>query len=813
MNIYLENKKNIKPYTLVESYQKSHTTFLLNNEDVIKKYCVDDWYFRQLKYKIQQFNKGEQQIQYTQNKDEHKSKYYDRWYGKGSQQIPAEIRKFIQGENVVDIDIVNSCCVVLLGITSTYLINNKYLKKYVKNRQKVIDDFYDGDKDKCKKFINCCLFSDSSYSNNEFEKYMIDEMKQIKIDLSKHDNFEEIFEYNKQLDEKKLLEKPTKEDGTLRKPNVYGCFICDIYSIYETNIIWKAMEYYKKVTGDDILVQQHDGFQCTKNDKFKIEDLNNYINDCMRFKVDFIFKSNKSEISMEQEPEKVKIKVKKQKIDEEKTDEETTDEEVIEESINYYISIDDLETPINLSNTIKKELSKNLVYCYEKWFMKQNNLWILVKEPSSVVIETINIFIDYSINSVSNQIIKEQNTDKKEILRKSIENYRKQQKKIDSSSYYSQLLKHLKTKLLDNSFMHKLDNYPYMLCFNNGVFNMMTNKFTNNFRQCPYITKTINYDYEEAQPKDKENVIEIIKKICNCNDEHLHYYLSCLSYSITGDASKEQSIFFCIGNKGANGKTLLLNALSEHVLKGFVNKIDRKAFQEGYEKKHKHLMDFRTNRILYIEELAKKKQLDIETLKEVADGHSLSNEIMFGTKEDINIMAKLFCLGNHTPNIEDDGGTSRRIRQLEFTSEFKDGVEDDFDKRIFKKDKSMGDKLGGIYKLALLNILLEYAHDYYKEKQLKKEPSEFIQAKNETLEVNNVFKSWFNDNCEVGDEYKVGKDELIKATKISFKELKDELKRMDFKYNKDKMINKKKGLFEGFRIKKEECLIEENDDM
>jgi len=93
---------------------------------------------------------------------------------------------------------------------------------------------------------------------------------------------------------------------------------------------------------------------------------------------------------------------------------------------------------------------------------------------------------------------------------------------------------------------------------------------------------------------------------------------------------------------------------------------------------------------------------------------------------------------------------------------------------------------------------------------LKEEPEEFIQAKNETMEVNNVFKTWFNDNCVIGAEYKIGKDELMKESKLTIKELRDELKRMDFKYNKDKMLNRKKGVWAGFKIKREE--VEDDSD-
>ena len=50
--------------------------------------------------------------------------------------------------------------------------------------------------------------------------------------------------------------------------------------------------------------------------------------------------------------------------------------------------------------------------------------------------------------------------------------------------------------------------------------------------------------------------------MCNCNQEHLEYYLSILGYSLIGDSSKEKSMYFLIGTKGNNGKTIILDAIS-----------------------------------------------------------------------------------------------------------------------------------------------------------------------------------------------------------------------------------------------------------
>ena len=281
-----------------------------------------------------------------------------------------------------------------------------------------------------------------------------------------------------------------------------------------------------------------------------------------------------------------KIKVIDTGKEDDKTDEETDEE--TKEKKNYFITVDDLENNLQLSKIIKNELFENLKYCNETWHLKQHPLWITVKEPSSIVIETINKYVDYSISSVSTQILTEKNEENKEKLRKSIEKYRKLQKSIDSSSTYSMILKHLKTQLLDKTFIEKLDNYPYFMCFTNGVFNMKTNKFTENFKQCPYITCTINYDYEEAEEEHTDFMYEVIKKICNYNNEHMHYYLSILGQSITGDAEKEKSLYFLVGLKGNNGKTLILDALAKDVMPCHASKIDRKTFEIGYSKAHKH---------------------------------------------------------------------------------------------------------------------------------------------------------------------------------------------------------------------------------
>lgn len=789
MDILEANQKlTTESYICVEDYGtdgQNRIKYLLDDTNIIKKYCTnkmnvyDDVYCTSVINKLQKYTDGKINACYKPaKKDDSKSIYFNRMYsGTGMQQAPREIRKFIQGMDIIDVDIINSCPSVLLGITNNENINNPYLNDYVQNRQSIIDKYYNGNKDKCKLFIQCCLFSDQAYTNNNFETNLFNEVCEIKKQLKKIKKYSLIYFENKQKKNK----------------NRYGCFLMDIYTIYETNIIWQAMSYYEQMTKRDVMVQQHDGFQAYKDDKFKIHELNKFISKTIGFNIEFCCKSNESEILMN---------VK---------EEDNEDDEENEETINYFVPLNILESSLKLTDVIKKDLINKLVYCSERWYMKQRHLWIVVKEPSSMIIETINKYIDHSINQISNKIITEKGDEKKEELRKQIKAYQKLQKQIDSSSTYSMILKHLKTKLLNNKFSEKLDCCPYYICFNNGVYDIKNKKFINNFKKCKNITQTIDYAYQEAKKEDEDFMYDVIKKICNYNEEHMHYYLSILGYCLTGDASLEKSLYFLVGLKGDNGKTLILDALCKDVLGCYASKIERKTFEIGYSKVHKHLATFKTSRIVYVEELSK-NNLNVELLKEIGDGKTIENEVMYGTSENINIMGKLICISQHTPSFASDGGMQNRYEQLEFNSSFKDNVENDYDKKIFLKDKFLADKIGTTYKYALLNILLKYSYEYSIDKKLKQKPHEFIEATNETLETNSGFKMWFADNCQIGEDFKIGKEELMTCSKMDFKTLKDELKKMDFIYDKNKMFNKKRGIWEGFKIKISDEDINEDSD-
>ena len=475
---------------------------------------------------------------------------------------------------------------------------------------------------------------------------------------------------------------------------------------------------------------------------------------------------------------------------------------------NLFISIKDLEQgSFDVCRVIKSTIERVLKYCNDKWivFNKHTGLWSVIKEPSFYIQEVIRKYIDSSLLFYMKKIETIEDEKEQDLLRKKVKQYTEYYNKVSKKGFVAECRDILKSTIMDNEFSNKLDSIKYKLAFKNGVLDLKTMKFRNKIEYDDYITDTLPHQYTGERQNDNEKyVLEQIKKICNYNDKHLEYYLSVLGYSLLGDAEKEKAIYYLVGQKGNNGKTLILDVLSS-ILPTYCYKVDSKVLEENYSKKHKLVTSFKGKRIIWCDEFDKKARVDVKMLKEIADGKTINNEVMYGTNEIININAKMFMVSNHTPTFDSDGGSNNRYRQLQFNSHFhKDYDEDNHDTLTFKIDINLADKLKNDYATDIINILIEYAHNYC-QRGMVDMPDEYKVATEETLESHNKFQSWFDDNCEISSVYKTSKKELMeRLPKTTLKDLKDELIRLGYKYEsqKDTTINgkKHKGLWFGFRI-------------
>jgi len=106
------------------------------------------------------------------------------------------------------------------------------------------------------------------------------------------------------------------------------------------------------------------------------------------------------------------------------------------------------------------------------------------------------------------------------------------------------LIMHLQCFLKDNEFIYKLDDIKNFIVFKNGLYNIKKNVFEEGIKNTDYLIETIPYSFNDSNDEDKQKVRDIIYEICNCNEEHLEYYLSILGFSMIGDPEKEKSMYF-----------------------------------------------------------------------------------------------------------------------------------------------------------------------------------------------------------------------------------------------------------------------------
>lgn len=454
-----------------------------------------------------------------------------------------------------------------------------------------------------------------------------------------------------------------------------------------------------------------------------------------------------------------------------------------------YISLDILSAGANdICQFISKSLKNTLIYSKNGWVTcNKQNLWVEIKDPSAIIVSAIQAEIDKTMKLKTDLLLKPDTTDEvKEKLRADIKqfvNYR-----VASNAQMNAYAKLLTTYLSNDDFHLILDTNKYEVAFRNGMLDLKTLVFRNGILPTDFLTKTIPYDYVKSNEATKQLVRNEIKKITNNNEEHLNYYLSILGYAMTGDASRLQEFYYLLGQKACNGKSVIFEALTD-IMPNYVIKTGNDIFEKNNTTIHKELARFNGIRIAWANELTKNKQ-DVDRIKDMADGNSISYKALYKNSTILNILCKIFVVSNHTLSFDVDEGLKRRLKSLQLDSEFiANLVADEPEKCRFIRDNSFGIKLRNEYKFALLDLIFEYSKQFVDDNYtLKHYPNEWKEESNNICESENHFKEWFENNFVFGDyeisEYKL--KQILKANKFDVKFTDENKKnRWNFKRNKD----------------------------
>jgi phage/plasmid-associated DNA primase len=448
--------------------------------------------------------------------------------------------------------------------------------------------------------------------------------------------------------------------------------------------------------------------------------------------------------------------------------------------------------------------------CKENWYVLdyETQLWKKIKEPTYYIISEIRKYIDYSNAQIAIKMIGIDGEEKDKLILMQKE-YLKYYTKINANGYISMCVKILRAQLVNDLFEDTLDTMPNIMAFQNGIMDLKTKVFRYGIKGDDNLTDTIKYDWTPPNLVKTEFVKSVLKKILNNNEEHMEYYLSVIGYSFIGMPQLEKSLYFMIdgtdNGKGDNGKTFFFDIMNT-LMPYYVYKSKGSLLEEGNAKVHKQLCMTKGKRLVWLDEFSTKKTNAV-LLKEIADGKTIENEVMFGTSESINILYKMFILSNHIPKVDPkEEAVYNRYKQISFGSHFDrsgNRKEENPEKLLFIADCYLSDKLKNEYYNEIFGLIIDYASKYYKTK-LQKIPEKFYKDAKETKMKNDEFGMWFDENCGIDDEKRISIELLKEKSGFDDKLIKDGMKRMGFKYDKDisKMGKDKfgkhyKGGFEG----------------
>lgn len=362
----------------------------------------------------------------------------------------------------------------------------------------------------------------------------------------------------------------------------------------------------------------------------------------------------------------------------------------------------------------------------------------------------------------------------------------------------------------DTEFINLIDKQPNIVNFRNGCYDLKKNEFrSRNFDD--YVTKFLEYDYNNSTDFEINEVKELIKRISNDDDETLEFNLNWLGYCITGERTM-QKFLIVVGHSSSNGKSTLAE-LFQTSLPIYTYKLLPETFCKSYAKTHKQISEIkRPVRFVYIEELPY-SQLNEHLIKDFVTAAQLNNEIMYGTSENIELQCKLFIASNNDPNFEACQGFKRRCIIENLKNRFLSKSEFDEEMKITNRDYNVYLKMNLSnmfqqvkFKLAFFNLIKEYSHRFYKNNEFLIPDKISIQMTSlyeERDRIGLYLQEFYiitnDDNDKIHGDLFVEEYNTHQNSKLSKAYILNELKKHNIKYDKNRFVNKKRGVIIGLR--------------
>jgi phage/plasmid-associated DNA primase len=350
------------------------------------------------------------------------------------------------------------------------------------------------------------------------------------------------------------------------------------------------------------------------------------------------------------------------------------------------------------------------------------------------------------------------------------------------NKWTEELLKTFKTRFLnDNNDDIKFDSNPYLVGFNNGVYDLRENGFRK-YEFTDYITTRTGYNYKKSSEEERYVIYELFNHI-ETDEENRYLLWQILASGLIGICYEKFIIF---DGRGGNGKSvttrLMLEALGDYAYKGSVQTLCTKQKLGA----NPEIANMNLKRYIIFSEPEATEKIHNSIMKELTGNARINARKLYENKCDIIIPATIVLECNDKIILKNDStdGEARRIINYTYKSKFtKDQSEVNEKERIFLA-KDITDQFIQKYKYAFFDILIEKAFKFINEDHEKFKITESVKKSTEKyISESFCFLTFLNDDCE-----KTKKD----IDYISISDLYQRFRSSDFYLNSSKEEKKDK---------------------
>ena len=350
---------------------------------------------------------------------------------------------------------------------------------------------------------------------------------------------------------------------------------------------------------------------------------------------------------------------------------------------------------------------------HNKWYLFNGTRWKTNDSGTSLRMSLSGVlnqlYIQQCYIEKENSIDEEKTAAEREKHLQNSQIFNKIAMKLKESSKKSSIMIECKEAFYDENLVEKLDSNPYLLGFNNGIYDFKTGEFRMGEPE-DYVSFSTGRNYvpfdnlNDEHIRKKAEIEEFMSQIFPSEDVRQYMWEHAAATLIGNNRNQKFNIYTGCGGNGKSKFINLVNmSLGDYAEKLNIALITQKRKAAGGPSPE--MAKLKGVRYVTMDEPTKGDVLNEGIVKQLTGGDEITCREMYSPRELKFIpQFELACCTNNMFEINStDNGIWRRIRQVDFTAEFIDedkyllkkenGLCDNPDYPIYVKDDQLDEKL------------------------------------------------------------------------------------------------------------------------